>query len=79
MLPAEQARRGDEIADHAARNRIERYLVLDDVDVGPAHGGRHVRPDPEKGITEAEGALARELVARMDAARSARGERMKIS
>ncbi|WP_237480408.1 HAD domain-containing protein [Lichenibacterium dinghuense] len=68
MLPADRARRGDEIAEHAARNGITRYLVLDDVDVGLAHRGRHVRPDPECGITEAEGALARELVARMDAA-----------
>ncbi len=67
MLPADLARRGDEIAEHVARHGIARYLVLDDVDVGPLHRGRHVRPDPERGITEAEGALARDLVARMDA------------
>lgn len=76
MLPAEQARRGDEIADHAARNGVTRYLVLDDVDVGPAHGGRHVRPDPETGLTEAGGALARELLARLDA--SAHGPRTDV-
>lgn len=69
MLAADRAGRGDEIAEHAARNAIARYLVLDDVDVGPAHAGRHVRPDPTHGITAAEGALARALVARMDARR----------
>lgn len=65
MLPAELASRGDEVAEHATRNRIARYLVLDDVDVGPAHGGRHVRPDPETGLTQADDATARQLVARM--------------
>ena len=72
MLPADRAMRGDEIAEHAARNGITRYLVLDDVDVGSAHAGRHVRPDPDRGIGEAHGALARDLVARMDAARDKR-------
>lgn len=65
MLPAERARRGDEVAEHARRNGVTRYLVLDDVDVGPAHAGHHVRPDPERGLTEADGALARALAGRM--------------
>ncbi len=69
MLPADGAMRGDEISEHAARNRVTRYIILDDVDVGPAHEGRHVRPDPERGITEEESALARDLVARRDALR----------
>jgi hypothetical protein len=73
MLPADRAMRGDEVSEHAARNRITRYLVLDDVDVGRAHEGRHVRPDPERGLTEAEGVLARRLLAGLDA--RIRGER----
>ncbi|POR41431.1 HAD domain-containing protein [Methylobacterium sp. V23] len=64
MLPAERARRGDEIAEHASRNRITNYLVLDDVDVGPTHAGRHVRPDAERGLSEADNDLARQLLAR---------------
>ncbi len=66
MLPADQADRGEEIAEHVTRNHINRYLVLDDVDLGSAHAGRHVRPDPERGLTAADGAFARKLVARMD-------------
>lgn len=66
MLAAEKADRGGEIAEHAARNGIRRYLVLDDVDVGPAHAGHHVRPDPAVGLTPADGAQASVLVARMD-------------
>lgn len=66
MLPADQANRGEEIAEHITRNHVTRYLVLDDVDLGPAHAGRHVRPDPERGITKADGAFARKLMARMD-------------
>ena len=72
MLPADQAKRGDEISEHATRNHVTRSLVLDDVDVGPAHAGHHVRPDPERGITAADGALARDLVARMDGLRRSR-------
>lgn len=68
MLPAEQARRGDEIAEHAGRNGITEYLVLDDVEVGAAHAGRHVRPDPELGLREADCILARKLIARAKAA-----------
>ena len=68
MLAAEKADRGGEIAEHAARNGIRRYLVLDDVDVGPAHAGHHVRPDPAVGLTQVDGAQARILVARTDAA-----------
>lgn len=71
MLAAERAGRGGEIAEHAARNGIARYLVLDDVDVGAGHEGRHVRPDPEAGLTEADGAFARDLVSRGDALRGA--------
>ena len=67
MLPADRAMRGDEISEHAARNRISRYIVLDDVDVGRAHDGRHVRPDPERGLTAAEGVLARALLVGLDA------------
>ncbi|TXM71376.1 hypothetical protein FV226_15635 [Methylobacterium sp. WL12] len=66
MLPAERAGRGDEIAEHAARNRITDYLVLDDVAVGPAHVGRHVRPIAEFGLSEADVAQARRLLAGMD-------------
>ncbi len=65
MLPADRAMRGTEISEHAARNGVTRYLVLDDVDVGPEHAGRHVRPDPERGITEAEAAHARVLAERL--------------
>ncbi|MGU3361532.1 HAD domain-containing protein [Methylobacterium sp. M6A4_1b] len=64
MLPAERARRGDEIAEHSIRNRITNYLVLDDVDVGPAHAGRHVRPDAERGLSEADDVRARDLLAK---------------
>ncbi len=69
MLPAEMAGRGDEIAEHAIRNRIADYLVLDDVEVGPIHAGRHVRPDAERGLCEADGILARRLLAAMTAGR----------
>ncbi|TXN07374.1 hypothetical protein FV222_02415 [Methylobacterium sp. WL103] len=69
MLPAERAGRGDEIAEHAARNRILDYLVLDDVAVGPAHAGRHVRPIAESGLSEADVAQARRLLAGMDVVR----------
>lgn len=65
MLPAEQSGRGDEITEHANRNHITHYLILDDVEVGPSHAGRHVRPMAEFGLGEAEGALARSLLAGM--------------
>ncbi|TXN15853.1 hypothetical protein FV219_01660 [Methylobacterium sp. WL122] len=65
MLPAEQAGRGDEITEHATRNHITHYLILDDVEVGPAHVGRHVRPKAEFGLCEADGTLARSLLAGM--------------
>jgi hypothetical protein len=67
MLPAERARRGDEITEHATRNRITHYLVLDDVAVGSAHAGRHVRPDAEYGLCDSDGILARTLLAKMRA------------
>ncbi|WP_183508891.1 HAD domain-containing protein [Methylobacterium brachythecii] len=69
MHPAEQAGRGEEIAEHATRNHIMHYLVLDDVEVGPAHAGRHVRPVAEHGLCEADGIRARTLLAGMAAAR----------
>ncbi|KQT19709.1 hypothetical protein ASG40_02475 [Methylobacterium sp. Leaf399] len=62
MLPAERAGRGDEIADHVTRNRITHYLVLDDVEVGPLHAGRHVRPDAEFGLSDADDVLARRIL-----------------
>ncbi|GJE57595.1 MULTISPECIES: HAD domain-containing protein [Methylobacterium] len=65
MLSAERAGRGDEIAEHATRNRITDYLVLDDVEVGPVHLGRHVRPIAEFGLSEADRGLARRLLAGM--------------
>ena len=65
MLSAERANRGAEISEHAIRNRITRYLVLDDVVVGPMHAGRHVQPTEEFGLSEADGVLARRLLARM--------------
>lgn len=65
MRPAEQAGRGDEISEHATRNRITRYLILDDVEVGPAHAGRHVRPMAECGLSDADAILARRLLAGM--------------
>ncbi len=65
MLPAERAHRGDEISEHVARNRIRHYLVLDDVDVGPAHEGRHVRPSVELGLTAADALKARNVLAGM--------------
>ena len=68
MLPAERARRGDEIAEHAARNGITRYLILDDVEVGPAHAGHHVQPDATRGLCDADGLLARRLLTRARAA-----------
>ncbi|CAA2107611.1 hypothetical protein MBUL_04247 [Methylobacterium bullatum] len=73
MLPAERAGRGDEITEHATRNRITDYLVLDDVEVGPAHAGRHVRPAAELGLSRADGVLARRLLAGMDDARRTLG------
>lgn len=73
MLSAEQAGRGDEITEHATRNRITDYLVLDDVAVGPAHAGRHVRPVAEFGLSEADGVLARRLLAGLEEARRAMG------
>jgi hypothetical protein len=63
MLPAEDAGRGGEIAEHAIRNGIGRYIVLDDVDVGPTHAGRHIRPIAEMGLREADFALARRILA----------------
>lgn len=69
MLPAERAGRGEEIAEHATRNRITHYVVLDDVEVGPAHAGRHVRPVAERGLCEADRILARNLLAGMEATR----------
>ncbi|GJE16936.1 HAD domain-containing protein [Methylobacterium marchantiae] len=65
MLAAERAGRGDEITEHATRNRITHYLVLDDVEVGPDHVNRHVRPVAEFGLSEADGVLARRLLAGM--------------
>ena len=65
MLSAERAERSDEITEHATRNRIRDYLVLDDVAVGPAHAGRHVRPVAEFGLSEADRVLARRLLAGM--------------
>ena len=65
MLSAERAGRGDEIAEHATRNRITDYIVLDDVEVGPVHRGRHVRPLADFGLSEADRGLARRLLARM--------------
>lgn len=64
MLAAEKAQRGGEIAEHAARNSITKYLVLDDVDVGPAHASRHVRPKADDGLSEADGILARRILAK---------------
>ncbi|GJD31401.1 hypothetical protein PMNALOAF_2658 [Methylobacterium adhaesivum] len=64
MLPAESARRGDEIAEHVTRNRITNYLVLDDVAVGPTHAGQHVQPNAEDGLSEEDGILARSILAR---------------
>ncbi len=63
MLPAEDAHRGEEISEHVGRNGIARYLVLDDVDVGPAHEGRHVRPSADRGLGPAEEARARSILA----------------
>lgn len=74
MLPAERARRGDEIAEHATRNHITHYLILDDVEVGPVHTGRHVRPVAEHGLREADDLLARTLLAGMEDARRMMGQ-----
>ncbi len=68
MLPAERAGRGDEIAEHAVRNRITAYLVLDDVEVGPSHASRHVRPDAERGLSAADENRARDILTHMRAA-----------
>lgn len=65
MRPAEQAGRGEEIAEHATRNRIMHYLVLDDVEVGAAHAGWHVRPEAEIGLCETDAILARRLLTAM--------------
>jgi hypothetical protein len=73
MLAADRAGRGEEIAEHARRNGIARYLVLDDVDVGPAHEGRHVRPDPAVGLGAGDARLARDLVRAMDLERARSG------
>ena len=74
MLSAERAGRGHEIAEHATRNHITDYLVLDDVEVGPTHAGRHVRPAAEHGLREADGLLARRLLAGMEDARRKMGQ-----
>ena len=74
MRPAEQAGRGDEIAEHARRNHITQYLILDDVEVGPDHAGRHVRPVAEFGLCEADAILARQLMAGMEDADRRRGQ-----
>lgn len=74
MLSAERARRGDEIAEHVTRNHITDYLVLDDVEVGPAHAGRHVRPVAEHGLREADSILAWRMLARMQDARRRMGQ-----
>lgn len=74
MRPAEQAGRGDEIAEHATRNRITHYLVLDDVEIGAAHAGRHVRPEAAFGLCDADAILARKLLTRMVDARRRVGE-----
>ena len=66
MLAADQAGRGEEIAEHVRRNGIGRYLVLDDVDVGSGHAGRHVRPNASVGLTAADGMLARHIISRME-------------
>lgn len=68
MLPAERAGRGEEIAEHAIRNGITDYLILDDVEVGPAHAGHHVRPDAARGFRDADGILARRLLSNAKAA-----------
>lgn len=68
MLAAERAGRGDEITEHLIRNRITKYLILDDVDVGPAHAGRHVQPNAERGLCNADSVLARTLLAQARAA-----------
>lgn len=68
MLPAEQAGRGDEITEHLIRNSVADYLILDDVEVGPAHAGRHVQPDAERGLCDADSVLARTLLAQAKAA-----------
>ena len=68
MLPAERAGRGEEIAEHVSRNGITDYLILDDVEVGAAHAGHHVRPDASRGFREADGILARRLLSRARAA-----------
>lgn len=73
MLSAERAKRSDEITEHATRNRITNYLVLDDVAVGPAHAGRHVRPIEEFGLSDADGVLARGLLAGMGNVRRTTG------
>lgn len=74
MLSAERAGRGNEIAEHATRNHITHYLVLDDVEVGPTHAGRHVRPIAEHGLSAADGILARSLLAGMEDARRMMGQ-----
>jgi hypothetical protein len=65
MLPADKAGRGAEIAEHVSRNGITRYLVLDDVDVGQAHAGRHVRPDAERGLLPRDAVSAERILAGM--------------
>lgn len=74
MRPAEQAGRGDEISEHLNRNHITHYLVLDDVAVGPAHAGRHVRPVAALGLCEKDGVLARSLLAGIEDVRLTKGQ-----
>lgn len=74
MRPAERAGRGDEISDHLNRNHITHYLVLDDVAVGPAHAGRHVRPVAALGFSEMDGVLARSLLAGIEDVRLTEGQ-----
>ena len=74
MRPAEQAGRGDEISEHMSRNHITHYLVLDDVAVGPAHAGRHIRPVAALGLSERDWFLARSLLAGIEDVRLTEGQ-----
>ncbi|MFC5507591.1 HAD domain-containing protein [Bosea massiliensis] len=61
--------RGLEIAQHVQANKIDRYVILDDMPVLKSQAARHVQPDPTVGITQAQMDLAFVLITNpMDAA-----------
>ena len=63
VVVATRPTRQAEVEDHAARNGIGRYVLLDDdASVGGEAGRRQVRPDPRRGLTPKDLARAQGIV-----------------